>query len=213
MASDTGMPSITTVLGMGLFALTIAFCPTSVFAAKIGSVAYQLTPSHSGSIQLKRLQFPLKKQWTQSLGGQVSYPLVANNTVYVTAAATTPNGSELYALDLKTGKTLWKVAIAGDFNWSNATYDRGAVFVFNDEGVLMAFDAKSGAQLWSKNMPSSTFSPPTASGGSVFVGGGFGGWVVSVDEKTGAIQWESPVGGGTSSPAIGSGSVLPQSVG
>lgn len=168
------------------------------------AVAFQINPAHDGNINFKKaFNLPLKRHWTRDLGGAVSYPLIAGHMVYVTVAGTYPNGTILFGLSLKTGETVWQQQIGGTYNWSNAAYDRGAVFVKNFDGNLQAFGASDGHPIWSITVPSQGVSAPTAVGGQVFIGANNDGPVLSIDETTGVVQWSTSVASSdASSPAI-----------
>ncbi len=170
------------------------------------SVAYQIDATHSGA-QFDTIVPPLTERWSRDLGGQISYPLIAGGRIFVTVANQSSAGTKLYALDEANGATLWgPVDLGGNFFWSNAAYDAGRVFALNVNGLLRAFDAASGALLWSTQLPgqSSFSSPPTASGGVVYVGGaGSGTTVYAVDEQDGAVNWTALLfSGSNSSPAV-----------
>ena len=163
--------------------------------------AYQLDIAHDGNIADAGLATPLTQAWSTTLPGAISYPLIVNGMVYVTAANDT-----LYALSQATGATVWSHAIGGTYFWSGLSYDRGRVCVVNTSGLLMAFNAVTGATAWSKQMPGqySFSSAPTAANGIVYVGGaGSGGTVYAVNEHDGSILWMSAVANGDeSSPAV-----------
>src|ERR1700751_3119328 len=60
------------------------------------SVTYQINPAHSGSINFSAgFTTPLTKLWTEDLGSSLSYPVVADNLVFVNTS-----GGETYALEL-----------------------------------------------------------------------------------------------------------------
>jgi outer membrane protein assembly factor BamB len=157
---------------------TSSFCqaptPTATPPPTKGTaVAYQIDAAHSGA-QFDSVTPPLTQRWSRDLGGQISYPLIAGGRIFVTVANQNSYGTKLYALDETSGATLWgPVDLGGTYNWSNAAYDSGHVFVVNYDGLLRAFDAASGALQWSKQLPEqySFDSPPTASGGVVYVVG------------------------------------------
>ena len=177
--------------------------------AKDLAVAYQIDPAHDGHVVFKSaFTGPLKQKWARDLGGTVSYPLIAGGMVFVTVANTAGYGTQLYALNLRSGETIWQKAISGTYYWSNAAYDNGQIFVVNFDGLLQAFAADSvGTPEWAVQLPGQyAFSaPPTAAHGQVFVGGaGSGGTLYAVDESSGAVQWTQGVANGDdSSPAIG----------
>lgn len=175
------------------------------------SVAYQVNPTHDGA-QSDPIAPPLTRMWSVDLGGAVSYPLIAQGKAFVTVGSTSTYGKRLYALDLVTGATVWgPVDIGGYYDWSGAAYDNGTVFVLNFNGQLSAFDAGTGAAVWTTQLPGqyAFTSPPTAINGVVYAGGaGSGGTLYAVDEASGAVQWmQSVMNGDHSSPAVSGGSV------
>jgi outer membrane protein assembly factor BamB len=176
--------------------------------ASIGdeAVTYQLDGAHDGYSTGAGLQAPLAKAWSVAASGKLSYPLIANGIVYVTAASPSGNGSTLLALNAGTGATLWSAALTGSYGFADLAYDGGRVFAINFGGTLSAFDAVSGASLWSGQLAGqyAFSSAPTASGGIVYVSGaGSGGTVYAVNEATGATVWTQSVeNGDDSSPAV-----------
>jgi len=174
-------------------------------ATKGTAVAYQIDAAHTGA-QFDNITPPLTQRWARDLGGQLSYPLIAGGRIFITAANTT-GGTKLYALDEANGATLWgPVDLGGSYGWSGAAYEAGRVFAVNGDGLLRAFDAASGALLWAKQLPDqrSFESPPTASGGVVYlVGGGTGETLYAVNEQDGAVKWSVLMfSGDDSSPAV-----------
>ena len=96
------------------------------------------------------------------------------------------SGTTLYALSQATGATVWSQPISGTYHLSNAAYDSGQVFVVNFDGLLRAFDADTGTLNWSVQLAGGQYafnSPPTASGGNVYVtGSGYGSTLYAVSE-------------------------------
>ena len=170
------------------------------------AVAYQVNALHDGA-QSDSIAPPLAQTWAVDLGGPVSYPLIAQGDVYVTVPHTSGYGTNLYALDLATGAIKWgPVDLGGTYFWSGATYDGGKVFTVNYDGQMRAFDAGTGASVWTTQLPGqyAFSSPPTATNGVVYTGGaGIGGTVYAVDESSGAVIWTNAVANGDdSSPAV-----------
>ena len=193
-----------------LAAAMLFWCLSSGFGFAAPS-AYQIDAAHDGNIVFKqKFAPPLTLEWSRALGGAVSYPLVRGKIVFVTAA-NSAGGTNLFALSLKNGATIWEKPIAGTYHFSNATIDRGRLFVVNSDGTLLAFSADAaGKSLWSMSGLGGIDAPPTAYKGQVFVGGFLdrGGALFAVDELTGDINWTAPVmNGGLSSPALGGGGV------
>jgi outer membrane protein assembly factor BamB len=170
------------------------------------SVAFQIDPAHDGHDSASTLVPPLTKKWSRDFGAgtSVSYPLIASGKVFVTVSAN--DVERLIALDEATGQTIWSQTVSGTYGFANAAYDSGKVFAINFDGILKAFDATTGAGLWSEHLPLqyAFTSPPTAVGGIVYTGGaGSGGTLYAVDETNGAVLWSQGVENGDhSSPAI-----------
>src|SRR5262249_19873982 len=120
--------------------------------------------------------------------------------------------STLYAVDQTTGNVVWSQAISGTYSFAAAAYDAGRIFVVNSDGLLLTFDADTGAPGWSVKLPVQYMftSPPTAANGVVYVGGaGSGGTVYAVDEQTGnLLATQSVMNGDDSSPALSDDSVF-----
>jgi outer membrane protein assembly factor BamB len=171
------------------------------------SVAFQVDVAHTGNQPASTLTPPLTRVWSQDLGGGVSYPLIVGGRVFVTVGNLTRPGSALRALDLATGNPLWgPIDLGGDHAWSGAAYDGGRVYVVTSSNLLTAFDPASGATVWSKQLPGQTScsSPPTAAGGTVFVGAfGSGGTLYAVDGQAGSVLWTAALDvGDSSSPTL-----------
>ncbi len=177
-------------------------------AAYPPATAYQVTVNHAGVVNFSgSVNYPKVSTWSRTFAGPVSYPLIVGGRVFVTVANSSSYGTQLYALDEDTGATVWgPMQISGTYYFSNATYESGKVFVINSDGMLRSFDAATGANGWSTNLPGQYMfsAPPTAYGGLVFVGGaGSGGTVYAVDETNGQVIWTQSVqNGDDSSPAL-----------
>ncbi len=186
-----------------------AFAIASPAGTASQALAFHVDTAHSGYATFGRpLAFPATSAWTVQLPGAVSYPLIAGGKVFVLTAgsASGGQGTQLFALDESTGKTVWgPVAIGGTYWVSGHTYDSGKVFVLNFDGLLLSFDAATGEPGWSALLPNQYVfeSPPTASAGIVYVAGaGSGGTVYAVDETNGNVLWSNLVNGDQSSPTV-----------
>jgi len=185
-------------------------------AATVGvsqAVAYQINVAHTGEQPGDVPRLPLLRRWAHDFGaGRVSYPLVAGGHVFVTVGSNSGYGSSLFALDELTGSVAWgPVSLGGTYYWSNAAYDNDLIFAVNFDGKLGAFDAATGKPAWLVQLPGqyAFSSPPTALGGTVYVGGaGSGGTLYAVNEANGVVRWKAPVeNGDDSSPALSSSAV------
>lgn len=138
---------------------------------------------------------PLKQLWAAD-GGKGSDedsrltapPIVAGGFVYVLDAE-----SHVTAFDANTGQAIWRVSVApreGESDFLNAAsfglmgrdtsvspekgfggglaYDDGQLYVASGFGFVRALDAKTGKELWKKNLEVPINDAPTANGGRVF---------------------------------------------
>jgi len=192
---------VTCLLGLAIVTPSVAGAATADQA-----VAYQLDAQHDGYITGSTLTAPLSQAWSTTLPGPISYPLIVNGVVYVTAKAGTTGSTTLYAINQGTGAVLWSRGLGGTDPWSGLAYDDGQVFTVNYGGELTAFDVDTGGINWSEQLPGQYefSSAPTASGGIVYTGGaGTGGTVYAVDEGSGSLLWTASVANGDdSSPAV-----------
>jgi outer membrane protein assembly factor BamB len=190
----------------------LAVGPGALASGSDLAVTYQVDVAHTGVQTDDQLVPPFSRRWKVTLPSTVSYPLIAGGYVYVTVANPNSYGTALYALRQFDGSTAWSTPIPGTYNFSNAAYDAGRVFVVNYDGLLQAFDAGAGALLWARQLPGqySFSSPPTASAGVVYVGGaGSGGTLYAVDESDGTVLATQPVmNGDDSSPALSGSAVF-----
>jgi len=162
------------------------------------SQSYQLNPQHTGGQDADPLRFPLAKLWSATGGGPNSYPLIAGGRIYFA------DGGLLFAQNAPDGSPAW-----GPLTLSQSSliaYDNGSIFAIGSSGSLSAFDATTGAQLWTTQLPQASFqSYPTASNGAVYIAGGgpTGGTLFAVSEQSGALLWSQNVlGSGDSSPVV-----------
>ena len=172
----------------------------STFSAFAGeSVSFQINPQHTGAAIFDGgLKLPLQQLWTRNMHGLVTYPLIAEGNVFVSVGNVGTYGSVFYALNEKTGGTIWSKSIPGTYFTSLAAYDGGNVFVLNFDGVLRAFQASTGTPLWQVQVPgqSDFSSPPTARDGVICINAaGSGATLYAIREKDGSIAWSQGTNG------------------
>jgi outer membrane protein assembly factor BamB len=178
-------------------ALAVAMSIATIDAASSteDAVAYQENVAHTGSINFAAgFSAPLKRLWVKDLGGPVSYPLIVGNMVFVTVGNTLNYGSRLLRLDLATGNIIWQKPIDGTYFVSHIAYDQGRIYDVNPDGLLRAFVATTGRELWSRKLRFQYLFLYSliATGGQVFAGGsGVGGNVYAVKGRSGLIQWST----------------------
>lgn len=160
------------------------------------SSTYQVDPAHDGSVTFsKPFAPPLKLRWQAHLGGAASYPVVVGNLVIAMNAR---KSSQMTALEIATGKAVWRKTVQGAYDVSYLASDNGKVFVGTLEEPLQAFQASNGNFLWvGKHFDSFGNFIPVASGGYVYGGAdGFGTTVFKLNESDGATGWSYLLDGG-----------------
>lgn len=189
-------------IGAGLMAAAFACISGGALAAE-DATTFMLNPAHDGNIKLKGFNPPLKLKWSRDLGGNVTYPLIANGRIYVTTDRNPDNGngSTVYALDLHNGDILWQQGIGGTYNNATMTYDHGQVFALDDAGHLYGFDGETGTPGLNIHLGDeySTNEPPVADRGTIYASEQ---GVYAIDEETGAEKWHQFYSWGTF-PALG----------
>lgn len=163
----------------------------------------------------------LVQRWKTEVGIGYATPLVVGDRVYVFSRR--GENETMSALDAQTGKEIWHTGYAVDFTMHSAAvrhdkgpkstpvFANGTLFSIGMTGVVTAFDADTGRQLWQK--PGSTplplytshaFSPVVDRGQVIFhVGGHEKGALTAFDVVTGAVKWNWPGDGpGYGSPIL-----------
>ena len=134
--------------------------PIGEASAADRATTYQLNAAHNGYLSGDSLAPPLARRWSLSLGDAVSYPVIADGRVFVVTQRIGSNvGETLYALDASTGAVLWSYELdGGNYPLPGVAYDNGAVYLegfglrgSDRLGGLAAFDAATGAPLWSNH--------------------------------------------------------------
>ena len=140
-------------------------------------------------------------QWNYTTGDGVAYlPAVANGVVYVGSEDSTG-----YALDASTGALLWQAGGLGGY--TSPAVANGMVY-FGAYDVLAAFDASTGAQLWTYIVRGYVWSSFATGNGVVYIGSDDHN-VYALNAKTGAKLWSYSTGSAVhgSSAAVANGVV------
>ena len=180
-------------------------------------------PRRDGSVLAalpERWPEALKKRWEIEAGAGHASPVVSGNRVVVIAR----QGEEeiVRALDLGSGKEMWRAAYSAPYTINSAAWAHGAgpkstpaiaggrIFTFGIGGILSAFDLASGKLLWRVPAPAvlpqyGTATSPLVDGTSIIVhvGGHDSGVLTSFDAATGKPRWQwNGDGPGSGSPII-----------
>jgi outer membrane protein assembly factor BamB len=149
----------------------------------------------------------LTQKWKVDVGTGYATPLVVGNRIYLFSRQ--GNDEVMSAIDPESGKVIWRTGYPITFTMHSAAtkhgmgpkstpvFSNGKLFSIGMTGVVTAFDANTGKQLWQKpgssTVPmytSHSFSPVIAGGVVVFhVGGHNEGALTAFDVNTGDIKW------------------------
>ena len=148
----------------------------------------------------------LTKQWTVEVGPGYATPIVIGNRVYIF----TRQGDDevMRALDASSAKELWRTSYPAPFKMNPATAPHGPgpkstptfannrLFTLGISGIVTAFDATTGRQIWQR--PHDPVEPlyhtgqsPLVVGDSVIVhvGGHDNGALTAFDAASGKVRW------------------------
>jgi outer membrane protein assembly factor BamB len=180
-------------------------------------------PSRDGSVDVAlTADWPeaLQKRWEFTVGTGYASPVVSGGRVVVIAR----QGDEevVRALDVASGKEIWRVAYLAPYDVNAAAHMHGPgpkstpaiadgrVFTFGIGGILSAFDLANGRLLWRVPAPDvlpeyGTATSPLVDGTSVIthIGGHESGALTSFVAATGKPRWQwNGDGPGYGSPII-----------
>lgn len=163
----------------------------------------------------------LTRRWKVEVGTGYATPLVAGSRLYLFSRQ--GDREVMSALDAGSGKVLWQTGYPVSFTMNSAAVRHGQgpkstpaladgrLYSIGMTGVVTAFDAASGKQLWQKpgsdTVPmytSHAFSPIVDRGLVIFhVGGHDKGALTAYDANTGAVRWSwTGDGPGYGSPVV-----------
>lgn len=94
----------------------------------------------------------------------ITTPTVYDRKVFVSGGF---NSKQLYALDARTGQSVWALELDDD-GPSNPACDQGVCVINTESCTLFALEANTGKQLWSWWLGDPLTSSPTIAGGRVF---------------------------------------------
>ncbi len=148
----------------------------------------------------------LKRQWKIEVGTGYATPIVVGNRVFMFTRQ--DENEVMRAVDAGSGKVVWETSYAAKFNMNPATarhgpgpkstptFANGRLFTLGISGIVTAFDAATGKQLWQKPAPPVEPQFHTAQSALVdrgmvilHVGGHGQGALTAFDAATGAVKW------------------------
>ncbi|PYR28211.1 MAG: hypothetical protein DMF92_14655, partial [Acidobacteria bacterium] len=148
----------------------------------------------------------LNERWKIEVGTGYATPIVVGNRVY--AFSRQQENEVMRAIDADSGKVVWETSYPARFKMNPATarhgpgpkstptYADGRLFTLGISGIVTAFDAMTGKQLWQKPTPPAEPMFHTAQSALVdrgvmilHVGGHNQGALTAFDPATGAVKW------------------------
>jgi outer membrane protein assembly factor BamB len=204
------------MMKMTLRILVILVALATLSAVLVGQIEGQdLTqwrgPNRDGSVasftEPKEWPEQLTQRWKVEVGLGYATPLLVGNRVYMFSRQ--GDNEVMSALDAATGKVIWQTGYPASFVMNSSAakhgmgpkstpvFANGRLYSIGMTGVVTAFDAATGKQLWQKPgselVPMYTthsFSPLVDRGLVIFhVGGHNKGALTAFDANTGAEKW------------------------
>jgi outer membrane protein assembly factor BamB len=149
----------------------------------------------------------LRRRWKVEVGLGYAAPITVGDRVFMFTRQE-PN-EVLRAIDAGTGKTVWEATYPAPFApnpaatrthgtgpKSTPTFANGRLYTLGMSGIVTAFDAATGRQMWQKPKPAveplyHTAMSPLVDGGLVIVhvGGHNNGALTAFEEATGKERW------------------------
>jgi outer membrane protein assembly factor BamB len=148
----------------------------------------------------------LTQKWKVEVGTGYATPIVVGNRVY--SFSRQEDKEVMRAIDADSGKVVWETSYPAQFKMNPATarhgpgpkstptYSNGRLFTLGITGIVTAFDAATGKQIWQR--PAGPLEPlyHTAQSALVdrgvvilHVGGHKDGALTAFDPATGAVKW------------------------
>ena len=148
----------------------------------------------------------LTKRWNLNVGTGYAVPIVVGDRVYMFSRQ--DEREVMTALDARSAKVIWQTGYAAPFKMNPATaphgpgpkstptFAGGRLFTLGISGIVTAFDANTGKQVWQKPAPPveplyHTGMSPVVDGNLVIlhVGGHDNGALTAFDVATGDVRW------------------------
>ncbi|MDQ3934340.1 MAG: PQQ-binding-like beta-propeller repeat protein [Actinomycetota bacterium] len=181
--------------------------PPAEIPRPASSLTFQANALRDGFLDTPSPAPPLARKWSRELGTRVSYPVVADGRVFVTADDENTLGTAVIALDRRTGRILWWRNAGETFGSgrSHVTYDAGRLYLETSSGTVQALDPATGASLWARQQSQDRVSHvPLAHGGQVWTSGsGIGGTMYALDGAAGDLLWVEGIGNDSGPAADG----------
>ncbi len=133
---------------------------------------------------------PFRKLWRHTDRPLLEFPpIYVGGTLYAIN-----NNGYAFALDAKSGRTLWERRI-GTLNASSPAYSKHRLYIVNlVPGHIVKLDARTGRTIWKRDLPDRAESSPLVIGNSVYFGCE-NGELFALSTVNGKIRWSTQLGG------------------
>ena len=173
--------------------------------------------SASAFVEPKHWPPALTRRWKVDVGEGYGTPLIVGDVVYAFTRVGEQEG--ITALDASTGRQRWRTTYPAPYTPSKPAekhgaspkatplYHEGRLFTLGISGIVAAFDARSGKQLWQSPAPKEApfygaAVSPLAYRDLVIVHPGDYGPLTAFDTRSGAVKWTAGSGGFFASPIL-----------
>jgi len=173
--------------------------------------------SASAFVEPKQWPDALTRRWKVDVGEGYGSALIVGDVVYVFTRLDEQEG--ITALDSSTGRQRWRTSYPAPYTPSKPAEKHGAspkatplfhdgrIFTLGISGIVSAFDAKSGKQLWQSAAPKEApfygaAVSPLALRDLVIVHPGDYGPLTAFDTRSGMVKWTAGSGGFFASPIL-----------
>src|SRR3954451_13970380 len=148
----------------------------------------------------KKVKPPFRSIWSINTHSLIEYqPVLFKDTLWFQS-----NAGEVWAVNTKTGKALWRKRI-GTLAAASPAYMDGRVFATTLSGKITALDSKTGRVEWARNLGARSESSPLAMRGNIYFGAE-NGRVYAMRARDGKILWTYKTSGDvTAGPAYSKG--------
>ena len=173
--------------------------------------------SASAFVEPKQWPDALTRRWKVDVGEGYGTPLIVGDIAYV---FTRLDGQEgITALEASTGRQRWRTSYPAPYTPSKPAerhgaspkatplYHEGRIFTLGISGIVAAFDARSGKQLWQSAAPKEApfygaAVSPLGSRNFVIVHPGDYRPLTAFDVRSGGVKWTAGSGGFFASPIL-----------
>lgn len=142
---------------------------------------------------------PYRRLWTHDARSLMEFPPVIVDNRVIGGA----NDGHTFALDLRSGRTLWRTELDGFIASSPAVWDDVAYFT-TTKGRIVALRADTGERIWVRKIGRASESSPLVIGNAIYVGT-LDGEVMRLDTRTGRTIWTAKAAGDVKSSLAESG--------